>query len=71
MLPKDDLAFKKAVDDSIKGMIKSGALAKLYDKWFIQPVPPANTKIGLPMSEATRAAWASPNDKPMEEYAKK
>lgn len=71
MLRKDDAAFKKAVDDSIKGMIKSGELAKLYDKWFMQPIPPANVKIGLPLSEATKAAWASPNDRPMEDYAKK
>jgi len=71
MLRKDDAPFKKAVDDSIKGMIKSGELAKLYDKWFMQPIPPSNTKVGLPLSEATKAAWANPNDKPMEDYAKK
>jgi len=71
MLPKDDAAFKKAVDTSIQGMVKSGDLAKLYDKWFMQPIPPANTTIGLPLSEATKAAWSNPNDKPMEDYAKK
>jgi len=71
MLRKDDPAFKKAVDDSIKRQIADGSLAKLYDKWFMQPIPPANTKVGLPMSEATKAAWASPNDKPMEDYARK
>jgi len=71
MLRKDDPAFKKAVDDSIKRQIADGSLAKLYDKWFMQPVPPTNTKIGLPMSEATKNAWAHPNDKPMEDYAKK
>ncbi|MDL9999647.1 transporter substrate-binding domain-containing protein [Variovorax sp. J22P240] len=71
MLRKDDPAFKKAVDDSIKNQIKDGSLAKLYDKWFIQPIPPTNTKVGLPLSEATKAAWANPNDKPMEDYAKK
>ena len=71
MIRKDDPAFKKAVDDSIKRQIADGSLAKLYDKWFMQPVPPTNTKIGLPMSEATKAAWANPNDKPMEDYAKK
>ena len=71
MIRKDDPAFKKAVDDSIKGMVKSGELAKIYDKWFVQAIPPANTKVGLPLSEATKAAWANPNDKPMEEYAKK
>lgn len=71
MLRKDDPAFKKAVDDSIKRQIADGSLAKLYDKWFMQPVPPTNTKIGLPLSQATKAAWANPNDKPMEDYARK
>ncbi|MBK6716210.1 MAG: amino acid ABC transporter substrate-binding protein [Burkholderiales bacterium] len=71
MLRKDDVAFKKAVDGSIQGLIKSGDMAKLYDKWFMQPIPPANTRIGLLLSEATKAAWASPNDRPMEDYAKK
>jgi glutamate/aspartate transport system substrate-binding protein len=71
MMRKDDPAFKKAVDDSIKNQIKDGSLAKMYDKWFMQPIPPTNTKVGLPLSEATKAAWANPNDKPMEDYAKK
>ena len=71
MIRKDDPAFKKAVDDSIKAMMKSGEIAKLYDKWFVQPIPPSNTRVGLPATEATKAAWATPNDKPVEEYAKK
>lgn len=70
MLRRDDPAFKKAVDDGIMAMMKSGELAKIYDKWFMQPIPPANTRVGLPLSEATQAAWAAPNDKPMEAYAK-
>ncbi len=71
MMRKDDPAFKKAVDDSIKAMIASGDLAKLYDKWFMQPIPPTNTKVGLALSDTTKAAWATPNDKPAEDYAKK
>jgi len=71
MLRKDDPAFQTAVDDSIKAMMKNGTLAKLYDKWFLQPIPPTNTKVGLPLSEATKAAWANPNNRPMEDYAKK
>lgn len=71
MLRKDDPAFLKAVDDSIKRQIADGSLAKLYDKWFMQPIPPTNTKVGLPLSEATKAAWANPNNRPMEDYAKK
>ena len=68
MIRKDDPAFKKVVDDSLKAMMKSGEIAKLYDKWFMQPIPPNNVKIGLPASEATKDAWAHPNDKPMEDY---
>ena len=71
MIRRDDPAFKKAVDDSIKRQIADGSLLKLYDRWFMQPIPPANVKIGLPMSEATKAAWANPNDRPMEDFAKK
>jgi glutamate/aspartate transport system substrate-binding protein len=71
MMRKDDPAFKKAVDDSIKRLISSGEIAKLWDKWFMQPIPPANTRVGLAVSESTKAAWANPNDKPMEDYAKK
>ena len=68
MIRKDDPAFKKAVDDSIVRQIKDGSLAKLYDRWFMEPIPPANVKVGLPLSEATKQAWANPNDKPMESY---
>ncbi len=71
MMRKDDPAFKKAVDDSIKRQIADGSLAKLYDKWFMQPIPPTNTKVGLPLSDATKQAWGAPNDKPMEDYASK
>ena len=51
------------------GPAGSGQLAKMYDKWFVQPIPPSNTKVGLPLSDATKAAWNNPNTKPMEEYA--
>jgi len=71
MLRKDDPEFKKAVDDSIKKMMKDGTLAKLWDKWFLQPIPPKGNKVGLALSASTKDAWAHPNDKPAEEYAKK
>lgn len=68
MLRKNDEAFKAAVNESIKRQIADGTLEVLWDKWFLKPTPPANTVIGLPLSEATKAAWANPNDKPMEAY---
>lgn len=71
MMPKDDPKLKKAIDDSIARQIKDGSLNKLYDKWFTQPIPPNNVSLNMPMSESTKAAWANPNDKPMEDYATK
>ena len=71
MFRRDDPGFKKAVDDSIKAMLKRGEIAGMYDRWFMQPIPPANTRVGLPASAATKAAWADPNDKPAEDYAVK
>ncbi len=70
MLPKGDTKFKEAVDNSIKRQISDGSLAKLYDKWFMQPIPPANVILNLPLPESTKQAWANPNNKPMEDYAK-
>ena len=71
MIRKDDAGLKKIGADTITGMIKSGDMAKAWDKWFMQPIPPKNSRVGLPVSESTKAAWATPNDKPMEDYAKK
>ncbi|MCX8116231.1 MAG: amino acid ABC transporter substrate-binding protein, partial [Burkholderiaceae bacterium] len=61
----DDPAFKKAVDDSIKRQIADGSLAKLYDKWFMQPIPPNNVKVGLPLSEATKEAALAVDKRPL------
>jgi glutamate/aspartate transport system substrate-binding protein len=71
MIRKDDPAFKKVADDTIRELAKSGELAKLYDKWFVQPIPPKNTRVGLPASENTKSAWVNLNDKPLEELLKK
>jgi glutamate/aspartate transport system substrate-binding protein len=71
MMRKDDPAFKKLADDTLKDMMKSGEMAKVYDKWFMQPIPPKNARLNLPASDATKAAWANPNDKPVEDYLKK
>jgi glutamate/aspartate transport system substrate-binding protein len=71
MVRKDDTAFKKAVDDSIKAMMADGSLAKLYSKWFQAPIPPKNTSVNLPMGETLKGLFKAPNDKPAEDYAKK
>jgi len=71
MMRKDDPLLKRLADDTIRDLVKSGEMAKIYDKWFMQPIPPKNTRVGLAASEATKTAWANLNDKPAEDYAKK
>ena len=71
MMRKDDEALLKLVNATIAGMVKSGEINALYDKWFMQPTPPTGAKVGLAMSENLKAALKSPNNKPMEDYAKK
>ncbi|MGF6525857.1 amino acid ABC transporter substrate-binding protein [Variovorax sp. PvP013] len=68
MLPKGDPAFKQLVDRSVVALTRSGEVATLYDKWFVQPIPPQNLRVGLPANALTQAAWANPTDKPMEAY---
>jgi ABC-type amino acid transport substrate-binding protein len=64
MLPKDDPAFKKLVDDTFTGMMKSGEFEKLYTKWFMSPIPPKNVPLNLPMSQQLKDNLKTPSDKP-------
>jgi glutamate/aspartate transport system substrate-binding protein len=71
MIRKDDPAFKKLADDTVAALAKSGELAKLYDKWFVQPIPPKNARLNMAATDTNKQAWANLNDKPAEDYAKK
>ena len=71
MIRKDDPAFKKLGNEVLANLVKSGDIQKLYDKWFIQPIPPKNISVNMPATADTKAAWANLNDKPAEEFAKK
>jgi len=68
MLRREDTALKDFGNAVLAEMASTGELARLYDKWFVQPIPPGNTRVGLPASSGTRSAWSAPNDRPMEAY---
>ena len=63
-LRRDDPEFKKLVDGSINRMMKSGEFAKLYEKWFTQPIPPKGVNLGLPMSDELKANLKATSDQP-------
>jgi glutamate/aspartate transport system substrate-binding protein len=62
MLSKDDAAFKKVVDDEMRHLIRSGEAEKIYDRWFLKPIPPRNAAMNLPMSYLLRDSWKYPSD---------
>jgi glutamate/aspartate transport system substrate-binding protein len=70
MIRKDDPNFKKAVDDYLRGAFKSGEINLLYNKWFMQPIPPKNTSVNLPMGKILASLVKSPSDKPAEDFNK-
>lgn len=61
-LRKDDPAFKKLVDHTVKGLMGSGALSEMYERWFTKPIPPKQVNLNFPMSSALRELYANPND---------
>lgn len=64
MLRKNDVAFKKLVDQTLIAMMKSGEFEKLYKKWFMSPIPPRQRSLALPMSDLLRDQLKSPSDQP-------
>jgi glutamate/aspartate transport system substrate-binding protein len=59
------------VDGAIGELMQSGEMAKLYDKWFMQPIPPKNAALNLPLSPMLKGLFQQPNDKPLEAYQDK
>jgi ABC-type amino acid transport substrate-binding protein len=64
MLRRDDPAFKKLVDGTIAGLVKSGEFEKLYVKWFQSPIPPKGINLSVPMSKELRDNLKELSDKP-------
>lgn len=60
MLPKADTAFKKLVDEEMKRIITSREIHPIYEKWFLQPIPPSSTNLNLPISYLLRDFWKYP-----------
>jgi len=68
MLRLNNPNLKQAINNSIERQIKDGSLEALYNRWFLEPIPPSNTIVGLPLSASTRNAWENLNSTPMDDY---
>jgi glutamate/aspartate transport system substrate-binding protein len=71
MIRKDDAAFQKLGNDVIASLVKSGEISKIYDKWFMKPIPPKNISVNMAVTPETKSAWANLSDKPAEDFVKK
>jgi glutamate/aspartate transport system substrate-binding protein len=63
MLRKEDPDFKTLVDGTLAKLETSGAAAGIYEKWFMNPIPPKGLNLAMPLSEEMKALYAAPNDK--------
>lgn len=63
MFRKDDPQMKTLVDRVVGGMMKSGEMEKLYNQWFMSPIPPKNININYPLNAETKEAFANPSSK--------
>ncbi|WP_301101730.1 glutamate/aspartate ABC transporter substrate-binding protein [Propionivibrio sp.] len=66
MVRKDDAAFKKVVDSAIASVMASGDAVKIYNKWFMAPIPPKGLNLNMPLSDEMKALYKAPNDKAFE-----
>jgi len=64
MLRKEDPAFKKLVDETIAGLVRSGEFEALYKKWFQSPIPPKGINLNAPMSKELRDNLKNLSDRP-------
>jgi len=64
MLRRDDPAFKKVVDAATAALYTSGEGQKLYDKWFMQKIPPKGLNLNTPIAPELKAEFAKPSDSP-------
>lgn len=63
MLRKDDPQFKALVDKTLSAVYKSPEIERIYNKWYMSPIPPKNVSLNFPMTPQLKTDFAAPNDK--------
>ena len=62
MFQKDDPEFKKVVNDEMRRLIMTREAHALFDRWFMNPIPPKNIPLNLPMNYLLKDFWKYPTD---------
>ena len=63
---KDDKPFKALVDRTISELETSGEIERIYEKWFMKPIPPKGLNLNFPLSDEMKELFKHPNDKALD-----
>ncbi|EHJ94762.1 amino acid ABC transporter substrate-binding protein [Vreelandella boliviensis] len=61
MMPPDDPVFVELVNHKLRQLYRSDAIRPLYAKWFLQPIPPDDQVLNLPLTPELAAIFADPD----------
>lgn len=64
MFAKDDPEFKRLIDSTLVGLYKSGEIGKIYERWFMKPIPPKGITLNFPLGAQLQRTFAKPSDSP-------
>jgi len=64
MMRKNDMPFKKSVDEALRKVYQSDEIQRIYKKWFMSPIPPRGVNLNFPMPAPLKAVLAKPTDSP-------
>ncbi len=64
MMRHGDNAFKRVIDQAIADLMKSGEVERLYQKWFMSPIPPKGRTLEFPLSSLMKNLFNRPGDQP-------
>lgn len=62
MMRKGDDAFKKVVDAALTSLYTSGDVIKIYNKWFLNPIPPKGVNMNFALTPQLKYVYAHPTD---------
>jgi glutamate/aspartate transport system substrate-binding protein len=64
VMSTDAFSNKKVVDAATAALYRSAGGQKLYDKWFMQKIPPKGLNLNAPISAELKHEFAKPSDSP-------
>lgn len=62
LMRKGDEGFNKVVNEGLRKLFVSSEINRIYNKWFMSPLPPDGRNFNLPMSLELEAAFREPTE---------